>query len=492
MSKFSRISRLAYLIEMLLMVLLIIPAIHAQDTSDKILYAVENDSGENTIYSVNVDDGLKTQIGIIHTFGSNAGWSPDGKFIYLLDYTESSKPTLTLVDSETHQRQIISDPLEENHCSLPLWWSPDGHWLAYATQSDSRIILKIFNTSTGDIQTLDDPALPSSEVSWSPDGRYFAYRMESLPVSDKVAIRNMENQQTLVLGVASSYEFLHWSPTEHLIAFNTTDSLYATIYNLTDDAKKEYGEGRIGNWSPDGHFLTIYRQDKNGRNSISVIDVHSNKTVEFDREMDQEDVDINTDWSPDGRYLAVMTRNVNDPSKRSVYILDVIKKSIQLTQINPRDYDPFIWSHIGNYLAVVTDIDFFDGNGSFASLWLLDVDSYQSRHIDVKIPYMSYEKRLNWSAIGRYMLLQTNSGFALVDWKSGKLSALSSSVQIFTSSSWSPDGVKIAAVSNRDIFVIVPEENSLKNVTNTPDEYETFLGWRGSNTSTTLSFCGEG
>lgn len=286
-------SRIAYLI-LLFLALLVVPTLHAQNTSAQILYAVENDSGENTIYSVNVDDGLKTKIGIIHTFGSNAGWSPDGKFIYLLDYTESSKPTLTLVDVETHQRQIISDLLEESPCSLPLWWSPDGHWLAYATQSDSQLILKIFNTSTGDIQTLADPALPSSEVSWSPDGRYFAYRMESLPVSDKVAIHDMENQQTLVLGIASSYEFLHWSPTEHLIAFNTTDSLYATIYNLTNDTKKEFGEGRIGNWSPDGRFLTIYRQDKNERNSLSVIDVHANKTVEFDREMDQENVDTST------------------------------------------------------------------------------------------------------------------------------------------------------------------------------------------------------
>lgn len=491
MSKLSRVSRTPYWI-VLLVAFLIVPTIHAQNTPDQILYAVENDSGENTIYTVNIDDGLKTQIGIIHTFGSNAGWSPDGKFIYLLDYTEASEPTLTLVDVETHQRQIIPDPLEDSPCSQPLWWSADGHWLAYATQSDSQLILKIFNTSTGEIQTLDNPALPSSEVSWSPDGRYFAYRMESLPVSDKVAIIDMENQQTLVLGIASSYEFLHWSPTEHLIAFNTTDSLYATIYNLADNTKKEYGEGRIGNWSPDGHFLTIYRQDKNGRNSISVIDVHANRTVEFDREMDQENVETNTDWSSDGRYLAVMSRNITDPSKRSVYILDVIKKTIQLTQINPRDYDPFVWSHIRNYLAVVTDIDFLEGNGSFTSLWLLDVDSSQSRHIDVKIPYMSFEKRLNGSAIGRYMLLQTNSGFALVDWKSGKLSALSSSVQRFTSSSWSPDGVKIAAVSNRDIFIIVPEENSLKNVTNTPDESEAFLGWRGGKHNEILSFCGEG
>ncbi len=488
-------SRIAYLI-LLLLAQLIVPAVHAQEASDQILYAVGDENGDNTIYTVNVDDGLKTQIGVIHKFGSEAGWSPDGKFIYLLDNTEPNQPTLTLVDVETKQRQTIPERLENSPCSPPFWWSPDGQWLAYATQSDSQIFLKIFNTRSGDIQPLADAALPYGEVSWSPNGRYLAYRTASQPVSDKVAIRDVESQRTIVLGIASSYEFLQWSPTENRIAFVATESLSATIYNFSDDTKQEYDGNRIGNWSPDGQFLTIYQQDQDQDNLLSIIDVHANTTVEFDGDTNQAYVDLNAAWSSDGRYLATATTNPDNDYKRTLYVLDVVARSVQHLTIDPLLFNKFLWSPTGNQLAFASNPQLFDGAEAYTALWLFDIDHHLSRQYNVKIPLHFYEQTLNWSATGRYLMVRTDSSVALLDQASSKLNRIEKDEQAFLLPRWSPDGTRLTLSSrvpiSYDIYVFTPEDKELRNVTNTPDESETFLGWRGDKNAENLSFCGEG
>ncbi len=487
----KRFTRIVYLI-----LLLIVPTVHAQDSSDQILYAVANDRGDNTIYTLNVNDGEKTQIGIIHQFGSEAGWSPDGKFIYLFDYNMPSQPTLTLVDVETKQRQTIPERLQENPCSPPFWWSPDGQWLAYATQSGSQIFLKIFNTGNGDIQSLADEALPYGEVSWSPNSRYLAYRTASQPVSDKVAIRDMENQRTVVLGIASSYDFLQWSPTENRMAFVATDSLQATIYNLTDDTRQEYAGDRIGNWSPDGQFLTVYRQNQNQETLLSIIDVHANTTVEFDGDMNQAYVDTNAAWSSDGRYLALASINIDNENKRTLYVVDVGARSSQQLKVDPLLFNKFVWSPVGNLLVFASNPEPTDSGDIYTMLRLFDIDGQQSQHYNVKIPFYFYEQTLNWSNTGRYLIVRTDSSVALLEQATGKPNRIEKDSQRFFLPRWSPDGTRLALSSRTpdlyDIYIFTPEDKALQNITNTPDESETFLGWRGDKRGEILSFCGEG
>ncbi len=488
--------RIARLIEMLLFSLLMVPTVRGQDMSNQILVAVANENGDHIIYTLNVDNREKTEIGVIHNFGSEAGWSPDGKYIHLFDYNGSSLPSLTLVDVETNQRQTLPDRLEQSPCSPPFWWSPDGQRIAYATQSESQIVLKILNLSSGDIQTLPDAALPYGEVSWSPDSRYLAYRTESQPVSDKVAIMNVETQRTIVLGIASSYEFLQWSPNEDLLAFIATDSLQATIYNLTNDTKHEYDGDRIGNWSPDGKYLTIYRHNQNQETLLSVIDVHANTTVEFDGDMNQAYVDTNTAWSSDGRYLALASINTSNDYKRTIYVVDVGARSSQQLKLDPLLFNKFVWSPVKNQLAFASNPQPVENGDVYTALWLFDIDRHQSQQYSVKIPFYFYEPTLNWSGTGRYLMIRTDTGTALLDSIAGKLNQMEKDSQTFFLPRWSPDGTRVALSSPvpaaYDIYVFTPEDNTLRNITNTPDESENFLGWRGDKNGEKLSFCGEG
>ncbi len=496
MSVFRSIRRKVYWIEILLLIMLIVPTVHAQDSSNQLLYAVADDKGDNTIYTLNVDIGEKTQIGIVHQFGSEAGWSPDGKFIYFLDNTGASQPMLTLVDVETKQRQTIPERLQESPCSPPLWWSPDGQWLAYATQSDSQIFLKIFNTQNGNIQTLPDAALSYGEVSWSPDGRYLAYRTASQPVSDKVAIIDMETQRTVVQAIASSYDFLQWSPTENRIAFVATESLQATIYNLADDTKQEYEGDRIGSWSPDGQFVTVYRQNQAQETLLSIIDVPANATVEFDGDMNQAYVDTNAAWSSDGRYLALASIDTSNEYKRTLYVVDVAARSSQQLKLDPLLFNKMMWSPVGHTFAFASNLKPTDSGDIYTVLWLFDVDHQQSQQYSVKIPLYFYEQTLNWSSAGRYLIVRTASSVALLDQVSGKLNRIEKDSQSFFLPRWSPDGTRLALSSRisdfYDIYIFTPEDKALRNITNTPDESETFLGWRGDKRGEILSFCGEG
>ncbi len=496
MSIFSRFSRLAYLVEMLLLVLLIIPAVQAQDTSDRILYAVGSENGDNTIYRINVDGGAKMQMGIVRKFGSEAGWSPDGKFIYLLDYSEPNHPSLNLIDAETGQRQILPDALQAKPCSLPFDWSPNDEWLAYQTQSETQSFLKLLNLTNDETQILEDADPGYDELLWSPDSHYLAYHTVS-EQSDAISIRDLQNQKTVEVIHIQSTQFLKWSPARNRIVFKPVASHDIIVYNTADDTKQQYDATDIGSWSPDGKFLTLYRQDENGQNSLLVVDVLTKTTIQLDSEIASVNVAKNAAWSFDGQYLAIITRKAAQASERTAYILDILKKSIQRTYIHPRDEDPFIWSPLVNRLVIITDIDFVGEGASFSSFWLLDVDHQQSDHYDVKIPPMAYERGLNRSATGGYMLLYTDSGLASLNWASGELTQIDTTAQRFSRPRWSPDGTRLALVTsgiiNRDIYVFTPQGNQLRNITNTSDEIETFLGWRGAkNRGESLSFCGEG
>ncbi len=486
-------------IALLLLVLLSVSVVYGQEDSiPSILYAVRDDKNDKaTIYAFNLADDIKSEVGIVHNVGGDAGWSPDGKRIYLFDFDSTNQRILTLINLETHDRQTLPDPLFGGQCTLPFWWSPSGNSLAYAANVDSQAVLKILNLLTGDIQVLANADLIYEMVSWSHDGRYLAYQAKSATPTLTARFEIWDTQQNRIAyatDIASIDEFPQWSPSENRIAFGSLDSAQDIVYNLTDETQHAYPAGRIQNWSPDGRFLTLYSRGDDEKHLLSIIDVVAGAKLELASEISTADVDYDAAWSFDGRYLALATVDHADDYKRTVYVVDTLDRSSRRLIPTSLIQSHFVWSPVDHTLAFATYPQLMDGGNPFTSLWVFNMDDPKPHEFPVEISQYYFRRTLSWSADGRYMMVVTTTGILLLDKQSGQLNPIARTIPQVPSAYWLPDGLQLAlaSFSSSDIYVFTPESGALKNITNTPNEHEEFLGWQGTKHNESLIFCGEG
>jgi Tol biopolymer transport system component len=310
-----------------------------------------------------------------------------------------------------------------------------------------------------------------------------------------MAIWDVQKQRTALVININDYPYPEWSPTESRIAFRDADAKLVKIHNLNDGTKQQYEDGHIGNWSPDGHYLTIEHDDNA---ELQIIDTHTQKPVEFDGDIGALGVGPRIDWSSDSRYLVTSSLDKDHPDNNMILVVDMLKRSIQSTKITVPDYVQLTWSPQGNRFAFASNTEYLQAGALSTSLWLYDVDDQQRYHYETKISgyYYSSLSRFNWSSTGLYMTVQTDSGTALLDWASKQLKPLRTDGQSLGQPRWSPNGTKLALSSGSwdtgDIYVFIPKENTFKDLTHTPDEGEIFLGWRGANQNDSMiGPCGE-
>lgn len=144
--------------------------------------------------------------------------------------------------------------------------SPDGKWLAFASNRSGQWDLYLLDLQSGDLNRLTDTPDYDAYPSWSPDGNLLAY--ETYNTDLDIVIRSVFDDQTFInLSEHPSADFHPtWSPSGRHLVFVSNRSGESEIW-LADFDK--FGEDRFTNlsqnpdaqeshpaWSPDGSRLT--------------------------------------------------------------------------------------------------------------------------------------------------------------------------------------------------------------------------------------------
>jgi TolB protein len=144
--------------------------------------------------------------------------------------------------SDSPFTRLTSGPWDDTHPAL----SPDGRWLAFASNRSGPWDLYLLDLHTGEVTRLTDTQHFESSPTWSPDGNLIAY--ESYVQDSEIIIRSVFDDQTLINlseHPAADYQPT-WSPQGRQLAFVSTRSGDPEVW-LADFDK--YGAERFSNLS---------------------------------------------------------------------------------------------------------------------------------------------------------------------------------------------------------------------------------------------------
>ena len=163
--------------------------------------------------------------------------------------------------SNSPYTRLTSGPWDDTQPAL----SPDGRWLAFASNRSGPWDLHLLDLHTGKVTRFTDTQHFESSPTWSPDGNLIAY--ESYEQDSEIIIRSVFDNLTLINlseHPAADYQPT-WSPQGRQLAFISTRSGDPEVW-LADFDK--YGAERFSNlsqtpeinesnpcWSPQGTSL---------------------------------------------------------------------------------------------------------------------------------------------------------------------------------------------------------------------------------------------
>ena len=267
------------------------------------------------------------------------------------------------------------------------------------------------------------------------------------------------------------------------------------IYAMTDDGSDVTRLTEVDDttlhpsWSPDGEKIAFVRSLE-GQTEIFVMNADgSNPTRLTNNNAD----DTNPTWSPDGEKIAFASDR--DDGNWDIYVMDADDGS-DVTRLTDNDeiidWEPS-WSPDGEKIAFASDRDTtvdVDEPGDITAIYTMNADdgsdvtrltdSNEARH---EVP--------NWSPDGEKIAFvsdeDANSGIYTMDADDG--SDVTRLTDDGSDPSWSPDGEKIAFASDRDdpdnsdIYVMDADDGSDVTRLTDDDAVDSQPDW-GTNTST--------
>jgi Tol biopolymer transport system component len=204
--------------------------------------------------------------------------SPDGRHVAFVALNQLWEMTVG-----QSPRRLTSD----GYYKADPTWSPDGRYLAYATDRNGPMAIYIRDLRTGQVRKLTPPAgastLSQAAMAWSPDGREIAFQsaVDNEPKAGTWVANVATGQIRLVLAAQFEPGRPTWSPDSTTLAlaawkpysnrFREGVSLVRTV-NVNTGVTRWYdpypyqtitnrvdGDGPV--WSPDGRYMAYVLDD---------------------------------------------------------------------------------------------------------------------------------------------------------------------------------------------------------------------------------------
>ncbi len=162
---------------------------------------------------------------------------------------------------ETQYLRLTSGPWDDTSPAL----SPDGRWLAFASNRSGPWDIYLLDLYSGDLKRLTETMQYDAGPTWSPDGKLLAY--ESYDQDYEIIIQSAFDDQTMInLSEHPAQDYQPtWSPLGRQLAFVSDRTGEPEVW-LADFDK--FGDERFSNlsstpemaeshpiWSPDGSWL---------------------------------------------------------------------------------------------------------------------------------------------------------------------------------------------------------------------------------------------
>ena len=181
--------------------------------------------------------------------------------------------------------------------------------------------------------------------SWSPDGKWIAYATD-VSGEDQIAIRPSEGgaEQTLTDFKTGYFYRPVWSPDSSMLAFSDNEHQLWYLDIKTRKAVKighdKFNEIHDYTWSPDGRWLAWSQQRDNQQPGIWLYSLDSGKATLVSSPMNS---DFNPAFGPDGKYLFfVSARHENPTFSQSEFNIATLKMfGIYVAMLQKGEASPF-------------------------------------------------------------------------------------------------------------------------------------------------------
>ena len=425
------------------------------------------EQGHVEIFVVDADTGNLSQLTNNQYNDSDPIWSPDGAQIA---FTRSYPSQIFIVGADGSNLVQLTDndsrPVNINNFGhTKPFWSPDGSRIAYTKPSESSVQIFVVDPDDPSPRQLTPDIYGIQDLWWSPVGDHLAFWQYS---------QDFRNGEIFVIDMASAtvkqlttdnygHRYAAWSPDGGRIAYigkvNDREQIITVSPDGGNPQQLTQEGGYAPMWSPDGDRIGFRFQRDSG---IFVMNADGSAPKKVSGAIPYTKKPA---WSPDGRRIAFLgDASVRAWPEHDVFVVNADGTNLrQLTNNNPDTFGP--WCRPTN-----TRLDPYPGLGLSCDTpgndWGGDpVWSPDSTRIAYTLPVNGTIEVFVIEADGSNLVqITSNSG---QDYPKGFVPRWREPIPL---PMWSPDGTRIAFVSDRDgdyeVFVVNADGTNLLQLTN--------------------------